>query len=340
MFLAGADGQTAELRPPSIKGMLRFWWRAAQAGVTDFKQREAAIFGSGGENGGRSSFSLQVMADNLEKDVTQDSLEPRPWPKGHSYQVHGHTLNILEYLAYGTYKWDKGANVLVRQYIKPGFEFELKVRLFDATNQPEVLQALQLFCRFGTLGAKSRNGYGSFQVVKVESSLATSDSEAQAYLSPDKGTMDSLCKFGGPTEFSAFSKQAKLYKTKKTYSTWHDCLAELAFAYRKGRLSLNDHYHCKQRQYIGSPIVVNRQQLSDLDRRAKPYFLRVHKQNDKFEGLILYLPSHYLPDQYCKGLGVKETTYNGLNLSNENDAFRTACDNFNTSLSADLGVVF
>ncbi|OPX29474.1 MAG: type III-B CRISPR module RAMP protein Cmr1 [Candidatus Omnitrophica bacterium 4484_171] len=28
MFLAGADGRTPELRPPSIKGAMRFWWRA------------------------------------------------------------------------------------------------------------------------------------------------------------------------------------------------------------------------------------------------------------------------------------------------------------------------
>ncbi len=28
MFLAGADGKTPELRPPSIKGLMRFWWRA------------------------------------------------------------------------------------------------------------------------------------------------------------------------------------------------------------------------------------------------------------------------------------------------------------------------
>ena len=27
MFLSGADGNP-ELRPPSIKGMMRFWWRA------------------------------------------------------------------------------------------------------------------------------------------------------------------------------------------------------------------------------------------------------------------------------------------------------------------------
>ena len=28
MFMAGADGETFELRPSSIKGDMRFWWRA------------------------------------------------------------------------------------------------------------------------------------------------------------------------------------------------------------------------------------------------------------------------------------------------------------------------
>ncbi|MFQ3675622.1 MAG: type III-B CRISPR module RAMP protein Cmr1 [Endomicrobiia bacterium] len=40
MFLCGADGRTAELRPPSIKGLMRFWWRALK-GLEDIaKLRE------------------------------------------------------------------------------------------------------------------------------------------------------------------------------------------------------------------------------------------------------------------------------------------------------------
>jgi len=31
LFMAGADGKTPELRPPSFKGMMRFWWRAMRA---------------------------------------------------------------------------------------------------------------------------------------------------------------------------------------------------------------------------------------------------------------------------------------------------------------------
>ncbi|WP_201721812.1 type III-B CRISPR module RAMP protein Cmr1 [Desulfotomaculum copahuensis] len=31
MFIAGADGLTPEFRAPSLKGAMRFWWRAVQA---------------------------------------------------------------------------------------------------------------------------------------------------------------------------------------------------------------------------------------------------------------------------------------------------------------------
>ncbi len=47
MFLSGADGSTPELRPPSIKGALRFWWRAMNGGdYRELKKREDEIFGS------------------------------------------------------------------------------------------------------------------------------------------------------------------------------------------------------------------------------------------------------------------------------------------------------
>jgi len=47
MFLSGADGKTPELRPPSIKGALRFWWRAMNGhlSLSDLKKKESEIFG-------------------------------------------------------------------------------------------------------------------------------------------------------------------------------------------------------------------------------------------------------------------------------------------------------
>ena len=47
MFLNGADGTTPELRAPSIKGALRFWWRAMNGHLTirELQKREVELFG-------------------------------------------------------------------------------------------------------------------------------------------------------------------------------------------------------------------------------------------------------------------------------------------------------
>ncbi len=34
LFLAGADQQKAELRPPAFRGALRYWFRAIAASIT------------------------------------------------------------------------------------------------------------------------------------------------------------------------------------------------------------------------------------------------------------------------------------------------------------------
>ena len=59
MFLTGADGTTPELRPPSIKGALRFWWRALNGHLPleELKKREGKIFG---DTQNRSKITLSV----------------------------------------------------------------------------------------------------------------------------------------------------------------------------------------------------------------------------------------------------------------------------------------
>lgn len=39
MFLAGADPHSAELRVPSVKGALRFWWRAT-SNIRDIRNKK------------------------------------------------------------------------------------------------------------------------------------------------------------------------------------------------------------------------------------------------------------------------------------------------------------
>ena len=65
LFLFGADGQTPELRPPSIKGTLRFWWRTmyGEFKQNDLMEKEADIFGGIGKGKGKSKFSVRVLSN-------------------------------------------------------------------------------------------------------------------------------------------------------------------------------------------------------------------------------------------------------------------------------------
>jgi CRISPR-associated protein Cmr1 len=71
LFLGGADpkGGVVELRPPSIKGVLRFWWRAIAwsrfaGNLGHIRKEEERLFGSAGHetSGGQASFLLRARA--------------------------------------------------------------------------------------------------------------------------------------------------------------------------------------------------------------------------------------------------------------------------------------
>ena len=65
MFLSGADQNHAELRLPSFKGALRFWWRALAAGrfngdLTALRAAEDTLFGS--TRTGQSRVRMRIVS--------------------------------------------------------------------------------------------------------------------------------------------------------------------------------------------------------------------------------------------------------------------------------------
>lgn len=51
MFIYGADNNGApELRPPAIKSLMRFWWKACSPKIRDLFQEEVKLFGSAVDN--------------------------------------------------------------------------------------------------------------------------------------------------------------------------------------------------------------------------------------------------------------------------------------------------
>ena len=138
MFLAGADGQTPELRPPSIKGALRFWWRAMNGHLplAELKKREGEIFGNGGVNASQSLFSIIADAQNMQ-------IAPK------AFVPHKNFMKQEAFI--------EGQNFTVKLIFKTDKYIQEIGNLFILTSF------------LGGFGKRVRRGMGSFKVVEVES---------------------------------------------------------------------------------------------------------------------------------------------------------------------------
>lgn len=168
MFCGGASGEAADLRLPSFKGVLRYWWRALAwssygGDLGRIHQKEEALFGSAKRGQSRVSMRLKsppAVARRRKGKVLQVPGTNRPIGEGACYLGYG----VME--AFG-----KKAGQLTRSCLDGGFEFTVQMRLPTAgkeglrREQMALLEsALVCVGVFGGLGAKSRKGYGSVAI--------------------------------------------------------------------------------------------------------------------------------------------------------------------------------
>lgn len=158
MLLHGGDGKTPELRAPSIKGAMRFWWRAIELAKSETEnikerrkeifEREKILFGSVSGGSLKSSFSIVVESDCPPKNALKNE-----------YSVKG--------LAVGT-------KFTVRFIVpKKGRRTDGNGRLvFDADGQnilTEIEKLFEILSVCGGLGMRSRRGFGAFCIEKKNS---------------------------------------------------------------------------------------------------------------------------------------------------------------------------
>ncbi len=176
MFCAGADPGKAELRLPSFKGALRFWWRALAwsrlgGDLEKVRRQEDMLFGSTGTGQSRVSmrFAVDPNPSCMQKDqvFTVSASDGRVVGEGARYLGYG----VMHALANkkGNTKAGQLTRACLRAPFKRPFEFTVHMRLREGSTAPDALgqQAVDALVCLGTLGgmgAKSRKGYGSLAI--------------------------------------------------------------------------------------------------------------------------------------------------------------------------------
>lgn len=166
MFIEGADNQSIpEIRPPSIKGALRFWWRALQwskclqnhTGSTSdvlrqLHQEEAQVFGAAAadEKYGQGKVLLKVKRDSRKHGLLQQKRNEFTPSSGEIYL-----------LGQGLYQHKEKA---LKDAISPGQSFTVVLSIKDDTDPTTLINALMIFGLLGGLGSRSRKGWGSVAI--------------------------------------------------------------------------------------------------------------------------------------------------------------------------------
>jgi CRISPR-associated protein Cmr1 len=149
LFLGGADPQKAELRAPSIKGALRFWWRALypQFSLAELREMESKNFGDAGDS--KKSFGKSRVRIQLAKDLAFENIRYNPVPH-------------------------KNVNFKF-PCLSVGRTFELKVY-----GDEKIFDLFKLVSILGGFGKRSRRGFGSVMIRNINGktfnfSYSTSD---------------------------------------------------------------------------------------------------------------------------------------------------------------------
>jgi hypothetical protein len=184
----GSSGE-ASVRVASLRGTMRFWFRALAGTVAGrdlglLARMEAAVFGNAGTSSPVRMRIRRQPRPEAGKDRPAFIGAPGPRPGG-----LGQGRDDGKWLAYllGQGLADAASRTLLRDFIKPGPGQRIEVGIgFSGIEAVDslALASLWLLCAYGGLGSRTRKGFGGLRIVDGPEQLP-GDWTADSLRSPD-----------------------------------------------------------------------------------------------------------------------------------------------------------
>ncbi|HYX26112.1 MAG TPA: type III-B CRISPR module RAMP protein Cmr1, partial [Thermoanaerobaculia bacterium] len=240
-FLAGAEGST-EWRAASIRGQLRWWFRAVAGGcwggdLDRVRREEARLFGSTE----RKSL-LQVQALNAP-DSTKASFErpcnatklARLWGDerdetiGRLKIMHdGREVNSnpINYLAFGPIVF-KDRQLIIRPYFPAKSEATIKLLwgagIVDEETRKVFSKALWAWLNLGGVGAKSRKGFGSLRC-KEPNKMYRGPESREEFLAEVKVLLREAREYTAIPAWTHFSSRSRILLATRAAGSWEEAM--------------------------------------------------------------------------------------------------------------------
>ena len=165
-FLGNAE-QQAQWRTPPFKALLRQWWRVVKAPDVGYDHRELlrlenSLFGSAGDDagGGRSKVQLRLSAWDSGNLTLLPQMAAHQHPEVKNRQT-GQLMPVGTdvYLGFGPVTTHGNRKAIAPE--SPSVTFKMRCPEAEANT---LRKAIQLAAWFGTVGSRSRNGWGSLHI--------------------------------------------------------------------------------------------------------------------------------------------------------------------------------
>ncbi len=156
LFMRGADQRKAEFRSASVKGVMRWWFRALAgnyvSSIKELRNLEGSLFGMAGDPKSRRS-KVVIEARSLSKPTPihfggrGNKLDWDSWVKDLPYLFFSIKIGAR-----------KGQ---VNQFYKPGSRFEITIKSHDLKAYKAAMASLWSAVALGGFGFRARRGAGS-----------------------------------------------------------------------------------------------------------------------------------------------------------------------------------
>ena len=331
-FLGNAE-QQAQWRTPPFKALLRQWWRVVKAPEVGYDHRkllklENALFGSAldGDGSSRSQVRLRLSA----WDEGTLSRVPNGEMVSHD-EVPSKQVGANLYLGYGPIGGQTRSAIDVKV---PAQTFKIRC---PEEHADALQKVMQLSAWFGTLGSRSRNGWGSLEITSFDDTPilgfnALSSKDSIQNISQPRPLSDCLTTewrhavgasdAGVPTIWRLFKLGPKNNEGKTTlvsFTSWEEVMKELArikiavrtAPYFKFQNGGNQGHSSPLPRHVlsyptGSKHSVNASSWGQSGRMANQVLFKVHRREAGFAATIAHFPTRipqhmvghlHLPDQ-------------------------------------------
>lgn len=337
MFIGDAQQEASGISPQSVKGALRFWWRALnwgkirsdtpsdRAALEKLHNEESALFGSTAEEGSVAKFTIRVTANTKLATLSN--------PK----------LGVQYLLGQGLYHFNQGylrsalaENSSVKVFLTLKAKLPKQSHEAYEKQKQQLIDAALILGILGGLGSRARKGFGSLAIQSLsidskEIAVPKSTTELKTLIKPyglstalppftalsNETRIDVSLQGTNPMDvLNAAGEEQQLYRSygrngmvgrkeaEQNFVADHDLLASVIRNRTQPKtIPARSVFGLPHNYFFTSlPAPHNKAEftpsMQDRSRRASPLFIHVHQfPNLQVVLLQALLPATFLPDR-------------------------------------------